>query len=183
MQRRMGRGMLALGVCALTAFGPQTYAQDTAIGGYFARGQGVNIYGIEGVVAPECECAWLKEYELQFKILLRAALWDAYHHQSHGTLGDFSAFGALDWSGPRMGGWRPIVEAALGVHGLTRVDIGNQNMGSAFQFGERLAAGVAFDRETRWSILGFIEHVSNANIKQPNDGLTYGGVEIRVSFP
>ena len=168
---------------ALAAFASEAGAQETAIGGYFGRGQGVNIYGIEGVVSPECECAWLKERDLRFKVLLHAALWDAYHHPSHGTLGDFAAFGALDWSGVGNDGWRPTVEVALGVHGLTRVDIGNQHMGSAFQFGERLAAGVKFDGQTRWSITGFIEHVSNADIKQPNDGLTYGGVDIRISFP
>jgi hypothetical protein len=175
--------VLWLSTCAVATLASPVTAQETVVGGYFGRGQGVNVYGVEAVLKPQCECAWLKEHDLQFNVLLRAALWDAYHHQSHGTLGDFSALGALDWSGPQMEGWRPVLEAALGVHGLTRVDIGNQNMGSAFQFGERLAAGIRFGSQTPWSIMGFIEHVSNADIKQPNDGLTYGGVEIRVSFP
>ena len=46
----------------------------------------------------------------------------------------------------------------------------------------RLAVGLSFGPRGRYEIAPFLQHVSNAKIKLPNDGLTYFGVTMRFAL-
>ena len=56
-------------------------------------------------------------------------------------------------------------------------------MTTAFNFGSQAAVGMTFGDNGRYEIAALIHHVSNASIKQPNDGLTYGGIRFRIALP
>ena len=93
----------------------------------------------------------------------------------------------LRWH-PAEGVWRnTFLELGIGVQALSSTSITStadyrRNFGTTVQFGERLAAGVSFGPRGRYEIASFVQHVSNAKIKEPNDGLTYFGVTLRFAL-
>ena len=79
---------------------------------------------------------------------------------------------------------RFFVDGGVGVNLLTATRINDQRVFStAFQFGEQIGAGVAFGPGGRHELAAYLQHVSNARIKEPNCGLTYTGVTLRVALP
>ena len=89
---------------------------------------------------------------------------------------DIAAIGAtpnlrLDW--PQQG-LAPYAEVGVGAHLLSRTQLrGGPSLGTAFQFGEWLGAGMRFGAGRALELGLRIEHLSNAGIKLPNDGLTF----------
>lgn len=67
------------------------------------------------------------------------------------------------------GGFRPYVEAGLGVALFSRERLGDTNLSTRFQFSQVLAVGV------EWRGHGFAglrySHYSNGGIEKPNDGI------------
>jgi hypothetical protein len=100
----------------------------------------------------------------------------------HGSLWDFSLMPVLRWTAPGTGAPRFFAEVGVGVHLLTATRINNERIFStAFQFGEQVGGGFSFGPEHRYEIGAYLQHVSNAGIKKPNDGLTYVGVVFRIA--
>lgn len=65
----------------------------------------------------------------------------------------------------------PYVEVGLGAHGLSHTEIGNQQLATAWQFGSHLGFGLNLGSRVA---LGYrFQHLSNASIKQPNDGINF----------
>jgi lipid A 3-O-deacylase len=64
---------------------------------------------------------------------------------------------------------KPFVEAGIGVAMFTGASAGDQQFGSAFNFEDRLGAGVKFSDGQKVGVRAI--HYSNASIKQPNDGI------------
>ena len=78
---------------------------------------------------------------------------------------------------------QPYLEAGIGVHLLSHVRINNdRDLSTAFQFGENAGAGIAFGENHRFELGVYVQHESNASIKEPNPGLTYLGVVLRVAL-
>jgi Lipid A 3-O-deacylase (PagL) len=98
------------------------------------------------------------------------------------SLWDFGLMPVLRWSAPGTASPRFFAEAGVGVHMLTVTRINeNRIFSTAFQFGEQFGVGLAFGPEHRYELGAYIQHVSNARIKEPNDGLTYVGVLFRIA--
>lgn len=65
-------------------------------------------------------------------------------------------------------GLEPFIELGVGISGFSRTRVGDKNLGSAFNFEDRLGFGARFGDH----ILGARAiHYSNAGIKRPNDGI------------
>jgi len=64
---------------------------------------------------------------------------------------------------------KPFVEAGIGVSLFTGASAGDQDFGSAFNFEDRIGAGLKFAGGQKVGIRAI--HYSNASIKQPNDGI------------
>ncbi len=62
----------------------------------------------------------------------------------------------------------PYVELGIGAAFLSETRIGNRDMASAFQFEDRIGAGIRYDR---FDINFRYMHYSNAGLKYPNDGI------------
>lgn len=64
---------------------------------------------------------------------------------------------------------QPFVEAGIGVALFSGTSAGDQQFGSAFNFEDRLGAGVKIGHTDRVGLRAI--HYSNASIKDPNDGI------------
>ena len=64
---------------------------------------------------------------------------------------------------------KPFVEAGIGVALFSSTRVGEQDLGSAFNFEDRFGLGLKFGETQRVGIRA--THYSNAGIKQPNDGI------------
>lgn len=78
----------------------------------------------------------------------------------------FSPVLVYQFHGQRL---RPFVEFGIGVALFSKTDVGNRNLGSSFNFEDRLGAGVILPSGSRLGVRAI--HYSNAGIKQPNDGI------------
>lgn len=67
------------------------------------------------------------------------------------------------------GNVKPFVEAGIGVAVFSGTSAGGQEFGSAFNFEDRIGAGLKIGETQKVGIRAI--HYSNAGIKQPNDGI------------
>jgi len=74
---------------------------------------------------------------------------------------------------------RPYVEAGIGVALFANTELETNDLGSSFQFEDRLGLGLRFaGQEVGLRAI----HYSNAGISQPNDGVEAYTVHYRVAF-
>jgi hypothetical protein len=113
----------------------------------------------------------------------RLALWDAHDSDDH-RIWDLSLIPTLKMQpmteGPSM---TPFFEAGLGAHVVSSTVVDGRELSSNFQFGETLAAGFSLGEKQAWRIALRAEHVSNGDIKLPNQGITFAGLEISRTWP
>ncbi|CAN2968561.1 MULTISPECIES: acyloxyacyl hydrolase [Pseudomonas] len=67
------------------------------------------------------------------------------------------------------GNIKPFIEAGIGASIFSGTNAGDQNFGSAFNFEDRIGAGLKIGNTQKIGIRAI--HYSNASIKQPNDGI------------
>lgn len=67
------------------------------------------------------------------------------------------------------GNIKPFVEAGIGVALFTGTTAGDQKFGSAFNFEDRIGAGLKIGDTQKVGLR--VIHYSNAGIKEPNDGI------------
>jgi len=94
------------------------------------------------------------------------------------SLFDLSAVAGLRWRATPS--W--FIDTSFGPHLLSGTHIKNREFGIALQFGSRLATGFVLGEERRHELAVFVEHVSNASIAQPNNGMTFFGAEYRYTL-
>ncbi|MDD5297530.1 MAG: acyloxyacyl hydrolase [Rhodocyclaceae bacterium] len=79
--------------------------------------------------------------------------------------------------------FRPYLEAGLGMHLLSHTRINQERqLPTAFEFGEILGLGVQFCPRLACSVAVRLQHVSNAGIKQPNNGITFSQASFGYRF-
>ena len=76
----------------------------------------------------------------------------------------------------------PYIEGSVGFNLLSRTRIDDRELSTAFQFGEYVGVGLAFGDKRQYDVGVRYQHVSNADIKKPNDGLTFGSVVFQYRF-
>jgi len=112
------------------------------------------------------------------------AYWHGNEHPtSHASLWDLSLMPMLRWTASGTTAPRFLAEGRIGMHLLSATRINNdQVFSTAFQFGEWVGTGLTFGQDHRYELELYLQHVSNANIKKPNDGLTYLGILFRAGL-
>jgi hypothetical protein len=147
-------------------------------------GNNVTVYGIAAHWDSLCTCAALKERGFDTRLVTQLAYWHGREHPAErSSLWDVSVTPMLRWVGPQAAA-RWFVEIGIGVHLLSATRINTErNFSTAFQFGENAATGIAFGERQRYELGVYIQHVSNGGIKEPNDGITYFGLAVRVALP
>ena len=155
-----------------------------SVGAVYGYGDGTNIYGVQAAWTPRLDSDFLERNDLGLRLSAQVARWIARSDQAgHGSLTDGSIIAELRYWPSRTAPIQPFVEIGFGLHLLSHVHIAEQDMTTAFNFGSQGAVGFAFGENGRYELAALIHHVSNGSIKQPNDGLTYGGIRFRVALP
>jgi hypothetical protein len=80
---------------------------------------------------------------------------------------------------PKAGQVRPYLEAGIGGHVLSDTRIGRRELSTAWQFGSHVGAGI---RCGRFDIGYRFQHLSNAGIKKPNDGMDFHVLSASLTF-
>ena len=112
------------------------------------------------------------------------ALWEAidWDAQDRSILA-FSAYPVLRLERIAGSALLAYFEASLGINLLTHTQINDgRKFSTAFQFGEFVGAGVTFGDRQQYEVGLRAQHVSNADIKKPNAGLSWGGVVFGYRF-
>ena len=66
-------------------------------------------------------------------------------------------------------GVTPYAEAGIGTHLFSNTKLGNRDFSTAFQFGSIVGVGVGFGERGQYELSYRFQHLSNADIKKPND--------------
>mgnify|MGYP001352839906 CR=1 FL=1 len=74
------------------------------------------------------------------------------------------------------------LEAGVGVHLLSKTSLGDKRYSTAFQFGSHLGGGYRFGARHAFDLGYSFQHISNANIKLPNDGANFQEVRLQYHF-
>lgn len=75
---------------------------------------------------------------------------------------------------------KPYIEAGIGIAGFESTEIEDRDLGSSFQFEDRLGVGLRFAGGHEVGIRAL--HYSNAGLKNPNDGVESYAVHYRMDF-
>jgi len=79
-------------------------------------------------------------------------------------------------------GVSPYAEAGIGPHLISETRLGNQQYSTAFQFGTLLGFGLGFGDRGQYEISYRYQHLSNADIKTPNQGMNLHLLRLGYSF-
>lgn len=114
---------------------------------------------------------WDKKW-LQSDIGCVSGYWDAGYTYWEG--GDASGAHSLSFSPVftyEFSGftYTPYIEAGIGLAAFSKTDVGDQRLGSSFNFEDRIGLGLKLPGEQKVGLRAI--HYSNAGIKQPNDGI------------
>ncbi|NCS64898.1 MAG: acyloxyacyl hydrolase [Betaproteobacteria bacterium] len=79
------------------------------------------------------------------------------------------------------GGVQPYLDAAIGLHLVSKSRLDDRhNLGCALQFGPLFGLGVTFGDKSQYDLGYRFQHLSNAGIAQPNDGISLH--EVRLTY-
>lgn len=76
----------------------------------------------------------------------------------------------------------PYVEAGIGAHLIGPTSIGDRSLSSGFQFGSHLGVGIRFGDQGRYDLGYGYQHISNAGLDQPNDGLDMHTIRLGMRY-
>jgi hypothetical protein len=77
------------------------------------------------------------------------------------------------WRNKSHSGFRPFVEAGIGLHYLTQKNVGPKDFSTHFQFGDHIGIGAEFGNSMRYRVTYQFQHLSNAGIDDPNPGINF----------
>ena len=73
-------------------------------------------------------------------------------------------------------------EAAVGFHLLSNTSLGPKRFSTSFQFGDHLGVGYRFGAKGAFDLGLRFQHLSNASIKRPNNGINFSQVRVQYWF-
>lgn len=157
---------LAASLVAVLALGSASLAQAAAVtGAVGATSQGDLTYRIG--LSSEWDSKWFESSTGHL-----SGYWDAAYTYWEG--GDASGAHSLSFSPVfvyEFSGftYTPYIEAGIGLAAFSKTEVGDQRLGSSFNFEDRIGLGLKLPDEQKVGIRAI--HYSNAGIKEPNDGI------------
>jgi lipid A 3-O-deacylase len=79
-------------------------------------------------------------------------------------------------------GVSPFADAGIGAHLLSETSLGDNNYSTAFQFGSLIGFGLGFGKHGQYELGYRFQHISNAGIKDPNDGISLHLLRLGYAF-
>lgn len=108
--------------------------------------------------------------------------WHARNAAANADVIAIGAYPVLRLDMTPVAGLVPYAEVSVGVNLLSQTSFENRRLSTAFQFGEFFGVGGAFGDRRQFDIGARYQHISNADIKKPNDGMTYPSIVFRYRF-
>ena len=109
-------------------------------------------------------------------------IWQAPSATMNKALVAIGAYPVLRLGLGTVSGIVPYVELGIGVNVLSQTWISDRRLATAFQFGEFAGVGATFGDKREFDLGMRYQHISNADIKRPNDGLSYASVVFLYRF-
>jgi lipid A 3-O-deacylase len=151
--------------------------------GAVGSGERVAALRVGGAWQPDCACELLARIGAVPLVQTHVEYLNSRGTQSvNDVVWNAGALAGLRWPLAAESRWQPFIEFGVGAALFSHVKIGDRNLASALLFDERLAAGIALDPVGRYQLAVYAEHRSNAGLKEPNQGLTTYGLELRVGL-
>lgn len=76
-----------------------------------------------------------------------------------------------------------FLEGAIGAHFLSETRINNRRIfGSSFNFGDHIGFGWTFGEKNRYEIGYRLQHLSNAGLSDPNDGINFHQIRFGYNY-
>ncbi|UVE16986.1 acyloxyacyl hydrolase [Pseudomonas sp. LS44] len=101
--------------------------------------------------------------------------WDGDEGSSNHSI-SFTPVFVYEFAGEAV---RPYIEAGIGVAAFANTEFEDQDLGSSFQFEDRIGLGLRFSGQ---EVGVRAIHYSNAGLQTPNDGLESYTLHYRLSF-
>lgn len=76
----------------------------------------------------------------------------------------------------------PYIEGGIGAHFLSQTSLGDKTFSTSFQFGSHIGVGYRFGAHNAFDISYAYQHLSNASIKTPNDGIDFHEIRLQYHF-
>jgi hypothetical protein len=75
------------------------------------------------------------------------------------------------------------LEGAIGAHFLSKIRINNRrSLGSSFNFGDHVGFGWNFGDKDRYELGYRFQHLSNADLAAPNDGINFHQIRLGYNY-
>jgi lipid A 3-O-deacylase len=157
--------LLLAGMASLPAMALDGYVAE--IGG----GEGINSARI-GMIR-QWDKQWLTEGHWHLTGYWEGSVAVLRDDSSKGkTFGDIAFTPVFRFRPNASGGPQPYWDMAVGLHLLSRTGVNDKNdLGSALQFGPLVGVGLTFGEKSQYDFGYRFQHLSNGDIKEPNDGL------------
>lgn len=133
-------------------------------------------------LARDWQHAWFTggDWQLGGYWLAEIGYWDSDERNAHNDdLWEVALTPVLRLAPKATDGVRPYLEAGIGGHILSDTRIGRRELSTAWQFGSHLGAGLDCGQ---FEIGYRFQHLSNASIKEPNDGMNFHMLTLGVRF-
>jgi opacity protein-like surface antigen len=179
-QRFIGAVLLA-GVASGSAFAVDGVSIQGGVGAASSEGSGTEM--IRAAAQWDWNRRWLqgKEWHVGGFWNVGAGYWqrDATPGQN-GELYEIGVTPVFRLQGNELAG--PYVEAGVGAHLLSETSLGDRRFSTSFQFGSHLGVGYRFGARQAFDLSYSYQHLSNADIKKPNDGIDFHQVRLQYHF-
>jgi lipid A 3-O-deacylase len=77
----------------------------------------------------------------------------------------------------------PYIETGLGFHLITGHHVtDDRDLASNYHFGSHVGVGLRFGKQNEFDIGYRLQHLSNAGLKQPNEGINFNLLHLRYSY-
>ena len=104
-------------------------------------------------------------------------------NRTHDSITDLGFTPVFRLQQTNPGAVAPYLEAGVGFHLLSHTSVSPQRrFSTAFQFGDHLGLGLRFGPRHAFDLGYRYQHLSNAGIKRPNQGLNFHQVRFQYHF-
>jgi len=103
--------------------------------------------------------------------------------RTNSSLMDFGVTPVFRLQQTNASGVSPYLEAGIGFHLLSHASVSEERkFGSMFQFGDHIGFGLRFGQKQAFDVGYRYQHLSNAGIKDPNQGINFHQVRLQYAF-
>jgi opacity protein-like surface antigen len=95
-------------------------------------------------------------------------------------LADIGLTPTLRWQPDGLQGF--YIEGGIGARYISQTTLGSKRLSTRFQFGDHLGFGYRFGPKAAFDLGYRFQHLSNADIKRPNDGLDFHQLRLQYWF-